>query len=630
MLKIQSLRMVLIALLFFSISALGNSAENKNTKSFLGKHEVQQALKKYFSEEGQKKILADNPAFMDFYHSLQISKENNPKQFKLKSTSAATHTLDSLLVESWNESSGSLEVSQLEKWAWYENGLGKSWELYDLDSITKEWNPNDKEEYEWDDAGNKMVHFDYNPDTINGGWLINAKESYTYDANNNLLNHLLQFRNHTLEIWENSESMNITYDNNGNIIERIFLDWDTATNAWINDSKELTSFDEDGRMLRDDVFEWDTTTNDWVISMFMRSEYDENGYESLLELAINEYFMRFLTETVNDSLGNELEVVSYNWDFFQNVYKKGLKNERVYNEDNMLTSWSNSTWNTSDSSWLLNWQRNYQYDDRSNLIYRDTYVLADTGDAIVPYSKIDYVNNLAGNPILTNIMNWNADNKIWVNSNQEHINYDEAQHQTYFGRYYWNAIDAKWIPNYVKIYEHDSYGNFLFHSRQNYDKEKQQWVDEYADEYDYDLSIEFLNISYPSEWPLGHLSNLYRFDNYHHAMQQKTYSELKNGQLEITHRLTFYYTPVITTGTPEIVQAKFRVFPNPAMNYIRFELENHSLPGMIKVYDLQGREVIDQRLPADHRLQVGNLEKGIYVYTIIQGREITKGKFIKR
>ena len=621
---------LLTTALLFSITAMGNTSEKRITNAFLENQGVKKAIQTYLSTEHITKNNEERIGLVNLLNQIKVLQQSDAKSGNLKSTSANTHQLDSLLVERLNETSASLELAQFEKWTWYENGLGESWELYDLDRIPEKWSPNDREEYEWDENGNKTLHIDYDPDTINGGWLLNAKISNTFDPNNNLLNSSLQFLNHSNDTWENNRLQNFTYDNNGNEIESIVKVWDTISNAWVNSDKGVTSYDENGRMIKNEVLVWDTTQKDWVISMFMRSEYDENGYESLLELAINEYFMRFLTETVNDSLGNNLEVISYSWNFFQNTYSKSLKNLYEYTQDSLLLWWSHQLWNTTDSSWTTDWENHYEYDAQANLIYRDRYVQSITADTLIPYWKIDYVNNLEGKPILTNIMNWKTEKNEWVNSSQEHINYDEAQHQTYFGRYYWDTSDSKWIPNYVKIYEHDSYGNFLFQSKQNYDKESKLWVDEYSDEYNYDLGIEFSKISYPSEWPLGHLSNLYRFDNYNHAMLQKTYSEAKNDQLEVTERLTFYYSPIITTGTPEIAEAKFKVYPNPAITHLVFEPENHSVSTLIEIYDLQGRKVIAQKLPTNHLISVSDLDSGVYVYVLIQGREMRNGKFVKR
>ncbi len=626
---IKSLLIILTATFTFSMTAMGNTAE-KTTKTFLQKQEVQKAIQKYLAAENTATSNEENVGLFDFFDQIKALKKSDAKQTNLKSALSNTNQLDSLLVERWNESTGSLEISQLEIWTWFENELGESWELYDLDSISTQWVPNDKEEYDWDIDGNKILHIDYDPDTINGGWMINGKESYTYDANNNIISYLLQFMNHNLETWEDNRMRNFTYDTNGNETESISTIWDTLSNAWVNLDKGVSSYDENGRLLKSEIFEWDTTQNDWICNMFMRSEYDEHGYESLMEIAINEFFLRFLSETIYDSIGNKLQTISYSWDFDQNIYYKSLKNEYAYNEDNMQSRWSNLSWNASDSSWAINWQRNYQYDEQTNLIYRDAYAPSDSADTLMPIWKIDYVNNLDGNPILTYTMNWEPTKNEWVNSNQEHINYDAEQRQNYFGRYSWDTDDNKWIPSYVEINEHDSYGNFLFHSRQNFDKEKNQWVDEFSDEYSYDLSIEFSNLSYPSAWPSGCLSNLYRFDNYMHTMLQKTYSEPKNNSLEITERLTFYYAPIITTGRLEMPETEFKVFPNPAIDYVQFELENASIPSIIEVYDLQGRKIISKILPANKQIAISHLKTGVYVYKLTQGSEVKQGKIIKK
>lgn len=620
----------LLITFLFTLAVNGAASEKKITKTLLEKQEVQQAFQQYFAVDNTTNKTEVKLSFIDFFKQLKEGVNTLAKQSNLKSAMDLTHKLDSLVVDRWNEYNGKLEASQLEIWTWHENGLGKSWELYDIDSLTGNWNPNDKEEYTWDNDGNKTLHIDYDPDTINGGWLINAKEIRSFDSNGNGISYLLQFKNRATEEWENNAFNTLTFDANGNITENLRTTWDTINNAWVNSEKEVSAYNEHGNLLRYEVFGWDTTQNNWISNALIRYEYDENGYVSIQELVMEEYFFHSLFEYVNDSNGNELEVISWIWDFMSNSYVQIIKNTHTYSIDGNELSWSHYEWDATNSDWMISWKMNYQYDENGYLIYRDRFYQDNTLDSLIASWKNDYINNTDGNPTLRTSLLWDNTNEIWLNNYREHYDYDSEMRQNYFENQTWDTVANAWLGNYKEIHEYDLSGNFLLNSKQKYDTISEQWLYSFTDDYTYDFDLSFADICYPSAWISGHLSNLKNFKQYHNAILQKVYSEEKNGQLEITERLTFYYSEKSTTSIPEGIEAKLHVFPNPATDYLVFEVESSSTSTLIEIYDLQGRKVIAQELPENHRISVSHLKTGIYVYKLIQGSEVKQGKIIKK
>ncbi len=616
--------------LLIALSVIANPSIQKSSADITQNQELKNTFKKYLIEENVAKKDELRSSIIDFFYQIKEGKNSNAKQSNLKSTLDLTHNLDSLLVDRWNENTGQLEASQLEKWTWYENGLAESWELFDIDSDTKQWIPNDKEAYEWDTEGNKILHIDYDPDTITGGWLLNGKEIRTFDTNNNPLTNLLQFWNRTTNSWEDTAKSKYSYDPDGRKTESLTSIWDKTTTDWVNSEKITSIYDANGTLLKDEIFVWDTTQNNWVTNAFNRFEYDENGYVNLQELVIEEFFFHFLIEYVNDSNGNELEVISWNWDFMTNTYFPMLKNTHTYSLDGNELSWSHYTWDATNSDWLISWKRNYQYDENGFLIYSDGFLQNETLNKLLIRWNNMYVNNADGNPIFKSSMKRQSATDEWTNDYKEHYTYDSQKRKNYIDRFNWNSIANDWVGDFKEIKNYDDSWNFLLHSRQNYDTLSHQWVDEFKEEYSYDLSIEFSSISYPSEWPSGSLSNLYYYDQYNNAMLQNVYSEIKDGQLKTSQKFTFYYSSKITTALTEIKDEAVIVYPNPATDFVKFEIHNASVLSRIELYDMQGRKVISKWLPPTNQISLRHLKTGAYLYKLIQGREIKQGKIIKK
>jgi hypothetical protein len=233
----------------------------------------------------------------------------NPKNH-LKSATAKTQKLDSLLIERWNETTGQLEPSQLEKWTWDDKGLGKSWELYDLDSITKQWIPNDREEYEWDENGNKTIHTDFDRDSITDDWIINAKVNLAFDENGNRTNIIIQNIDRSTNEWINSSKQEFTYNARGKRTLELQYNWNINANQWVNYHKQETRFDTNGDETFLEVSKWNDTSGEWESEMFAKLEYDENRNTTYMELYIPMYFMHSKLEYSFDSNGNQTQTLS--------------------------------------------------------------------------------------------------------------------------------------------------------------------------------------------------------------------------------------------------------------------------------------------------------------------------------
>lgn len=83
-----------------------------------------------------------------------------------------------------------------------------------------------------------------------------------------------------------------------------------------------------------------------------------------------------------------------------------------------------------------------------------------------------------------------------------------------------------------------------------------------------------------------------------------------------------------TVGMSEAVRPiDVKVFPNPANQFAVFEF--NEIPDLIRIYDMQGRIIINNRLISDtYRLDLSRFNKGIYHYSILSDKTVATGKLI--
>ena len=92
-------------------------------------------------------------------------------------------------------------------------------------------------------------------------------------------------------------------------------------------------------------------------------------------------------------------------------------------------------------------------------------------------------------------------------------------------------------------------------------------------------------------------------------------------------RSTSWYSAQ-TSGVNEFPERNIWVYPNPANEYIVFDLSDISGFPVVEIFDIQGIKVLEQRLSGSMQISVSNLSKGLYTYRLVNGGIIRTGKFI--
>jgi hypothetical protein len=92
--------------------------------------------------------------------------------------------------------------------------------------------------------------------------------------------------------------------------------------------------------------------------------------------------------------------------------------------------------------------------------------------------------------------------------------------------------------------------------------------------------------------------------------------------------LTAMFAP--DAGIATIKQTGISVYPNPVENAISIVLPEHTTQASFRLYDMQGRLLLEQTLTTDEQVVVSHLSSGIYLYTMDVKGKRQIGKIVKR
>ena len=93
-------------------------------------------------------------------------------------------------------------------------------------------------------------------------------------------------------------------------------------------------------------------------------------------------------------------------------------------------------------------------------------------------------------------------------------------------------------------------------------------------------------------------------------------------------KTNYYYSEHNITFIPETPEKQISVYPNPATDFIVFDLTNMSETAIVELFDVEGKRVLEQKLSENKQISVSNLPKGLYMYKLINSGIIYTGKLV--
>ena len=276
------------------------------------------------------------------------------------------HRLSQYILSSIDENSY-LEIKEIykEELDYYENGLLKEKTIFLKNSLTFEWELENKINYLYDEFNNIVSMVDSIMDLhVSGEFEPNTKDDFTYNAQNKLINHI------------NSDWWNDTY--------------------WKEHEKDEYSYSENGRLIQKIEFNKFGSLN-WKEEK--KTEYTYDDLEDITQKLISSF-----SDVEGWVLDEKLE---YSYDMFNNRIQY------------LSSSWINNEWvKAQKTDWNLN--TNYSSED----LILPSFITDEIGDDGFGMMNT-YENNFNNMLIDNNISKWNSTTESWTDMVRSTFHFSE-------------------------------------------------------------------------------------------------------------------------------------------------------------------------------------------------------------
>ncbi len=541
-----------------------------------------------------KKDLANHQLFTHLQAS--VTPRKSQQVSPLYNHTGTTQKLDSLVVATLAEETGQLVPMILEKWWWNEAGMCTTAESYLLNQDSTGRKAYSKSDFTWDSEGNLLTRIEYGPDSTGQNWLPMTNETYAYNASGNLTLGVQMRWDPELNTWINENKLAITFNDHGDpvLIENCYHDLDL--NDWVCGEKEVVGYDDQGNIISDEVFIWNQELQIWGIEASVKVSYNEKGLESRIEISMSDW-LKVILDMSYDDAGNLIEELDQEWDAINLKWVNSSLIKYSYDDRNNQILQSNDRWNTETSAWEPIAQSHHEYDLHDRLVKEDYY-------------EID---TLSGQ---------------FVGTFMTLFGYDQYDNQNYIESKSWDAGTEQWVSQFKEDFIWDELGNLLFMDWRFWDNLAGEWMIQRQDEFSYDASVPFSELLFPESEIFQRHSRLGWIQQYSSQMLTASTSEQVDSLLQPVMNYSFYYSEFTGSGVNESVEPDFRIYPNPADDYVTFDLPDKQTPATLELYTIQGQKVIQQRLPDNRQIQVSRLASGMYLYRLIQGQYTKTGNLI--
>ncbi len=393
-------------------------------------------------------------------------------------------------------------------------------------------------------------------------------EFFLYDVNGKTTLDAYFTWNSLTNQWDNSSKSEYIYDNNGNIILEVDYNWNANTYQWVGTYKYEYTYDANENLILKMYYQWDTNLGQWV------GDYkDENTY---------------------NANGKMILQIEYYWTNSMNQWVSAGKAEYTYNTDEKLILKLFYNWNSLTNQW-----------DSS--------------------SKIDYTLDINGNIIVETSYQWNTNTAQWDGYSKYEYTYDANEKMILRIEYTWNFSSGEWTGNYKDEYTYNANENMILEINYSWNFNTGQWISGWKEECAYDNTYTFNDLLIPYAFETDDNSVMF----FNHMLTEMFDYQYISTNWSLANKSTFYYSAqnVQSISNTDVASA-ISVYPNPATDYVVFNLGETKNQFTLELFDIQGRVVMNQKVNNCTTVSVEKLQRGLYFYRIKDSGKIFNGKLM--
>jgi len=388
--------------------------------------------------------------------------------------------------------------------------------------------------------------------------------------------------------------------------------WDNTIPGWINSTKEISTYTPGSQV--DITYKWDKTTlpNKWKSNWKNEYTFDGSGnitsetsYEWDNPKMPNNWYGNL--KTVNTYVnGNSTLSISYT--YIGTTWMESSKRESSFHPNG-------KTKETITYDYLSNlWTNRNKFDYYYDITWKDSLEVSYRWDKLENkwefYHKTRYGFNAGGKRILETLYEWDSWLPVpaWVLLMKLEKTFDISGKVTSGSLYIWDKQTSQWVG--LSKSEFNYNGNDIIST-----------ID-----YDWDEVVNpttgWVYSSKTEQTGSGTLPKNVKY-------VEETYYSWYGKIWVKKNKDTYYYSDQSTSVFNDTYDKSVNAYPNPAREFIIFDLNDVSESANVEIYDISGRMISNHNVFENSHISVRNLSKGLYIYMLHIKGITYKGKFLK-
>ncbi len=448
------------------------------------------------------------------------------------------------------------------------------------------------------------------------GWLTNSSSwrnasltTYTYNANDTVSQATTQLWDTTSSSWVNAFRLTYSYNVNKQVSQLLSEIWNTTSNSWANASRTIYSYNSS--KLEDSVLT-QTWLNAWIDVGLTTYTYNaDNTVSQILNqfsLGVGWLNISRITYTYNADKTIS-QTITETWDLIVSAWSNSLRNAYTYNAakqqvTDTAQNWNNNQW--QDSALLIN-----TYDGNNRLSNALSQEWDNSQSVWVNESQTNYTYNVDGTLAEIIIQNWDAGTNTWINDTRTTISYSASCTLPLTLLDFTATLNGKVAQLQWTTVTEINTKNFV--------------VQRSAD------GRRFENIGTVNATGNSVQKISYQFTDA--AVLSKGVSKIYYRLQMVDKDGKFSYSKVtIVNITPN--GKIFVIYPNPVKDQLIVTSNASFNKAEIKITDQSGKLIYRQEMQnvqagIQNKVNVVNLNKGVYYLQIITGSDVQAIKFFK-
>jgi hypothetical protein len=373
------------------------------------------------------------------------------------------------------------------------------------------------------------------------------------------------------------------------------LFWDQYSSVWFYSARDSSTYDANGNQTKRVSYFWDMLTQAWKGSEISEYGYDANGNEVLYtdyywNETINNWEGTYRNETNYDSSGKKILQLTYHWDAVNSIWEKSEKDEYTYNSGGLNEYINGFIWDTATEDWSYGAKQYYTY-------------------------------NSEGKRLSNSISYYDEATLTWIEQWREEYSYNDKG-QIVAEVYYSKNIETGAVISQGKTeYSYDEKGNTVIIISSDWNASINDWEGREKQVFTYNLEIASEEIASSEQYGLwSMISSVDNFQKYPGATDWVAQSSID-----------FYYSNFNgTVDVESLGKSNFKVYPNPADEFIILEPHDDTEMISLTIFDLRGNKLFREKFKGQQKITLGFLNSGVYVYSVVLSNKTINGKIIVR